>query len=83
MIEVNSIGTVTILANCRDAAAYFNVALATESPVPLTSFSEHPLSLLTKETRKTLTALFEQGMKIERTYVFTKGILFYTSFVLR
>lgn len=44
----------------RDAAAYFNVALATESPVPLTSFSEHPLSLLTKETRKTLTALFEQ-----------------------
>ena len=44
----------------RDAAAYFNVALATESPVPLTSFSDAPLSLLTKETRKTLTALFEQ-----------------------
>ena len=44
----------------RDAAAYFNVALATESPVPLTSFSDQPLSLLTKETRKTLTALFEQ-----------------------
>jgi len=44
----------------RDAAAYFNVALATESPVALTSFSDAPLSLLTKETRKTLTALFEQ-----------------------
>jgi hypothetical protein len=46
----------------RDAAAYFNLALATDQPIQLAgkAFSEKPLSLLTKETRKTLTLLLEQ-----------------------
>ncbi len=45
----------------RDVASYFNSALHATQPLPLQSmaFSDRPLTLLSKETRKTLTLLLE------------------------
>ena len=45
----------------RDAASYLNLTLDAQLPVEISDpFSDRPLSLITKETKKTLTALYEE-----------------------
>ncbi len=45
----------------KDAASYFNVALNAETPLDLSNpFLSQPLSLLTKETKRVLTAVYEE-----------------------
>ena len=55
----------------RDAALYLNIALATDNPnaefqEPIDPFSQRPLSVITKETKKTLIVLLEEGCDTSR-----------------